>query len=122
MFFSLLLIGALLSCHGPGLIKSTGEPHHQAVVSTMDEVDAHNGEFVKIVGKFARDSGTNGSMTTDSGLVVFLPHMDEFLAGQPWHNYVGKQVVAIGRVRKSIANAKGETMPSLVVQYLKVVE
>ena len=88
----------------------------------MDELDEHNGEFVKIVGKFAQDSGIHGRLTTDAGLLLFLPNMDEFLIGQPWHEYIGKRVVAIGRVRKTIANTKGEEMPSLVVQYLKVVE
>jgi hypothetical protein len=70
----------------------------ETVFDRMDyqEIDRYNGKYVTIRGQFDHVRATHGSIRLEGGLVILLPHFDQFQHGDDWLKYVGKRCLASG--------------------------
>jgi hypothetical protein len=84
--------GALLlaSC-GPSRRNYEG-PEEFVQVRTRGDLDNFSGKDVAVEGKFGHIKAKHGTVTLDSGLVIYVPHFDQFKQGDDWLKYVGRNV------------------------------
>jgi len=88
-----LAAGAVLlsSCGGSPSERHEG-PDRFEEVRTRSDLDAFAGKNVAVQGIFGHIAAEHGTVTLDSGLVVYVPHFDKFKGGDDWLKYVGRHV------------------------------
>ncbi len=77
------------------------------------DMERHRGTIVTVEGRFNHIRGEHGIVTLDSGLDVYIPNVHLYLRGQPWFDYIGRRVVAIGLLRTEGCEIPGYWGPSL---------
>ncbi len=80
------------------------------------EMEKHNGRRVTLSGTFDHVRGQHGLLRLDSGLLVMLPHFDQFRRGDDWFRYVGKRCTASGVLHTAPREFEGFRGPSLEVE------
>lgn len=82
-------------------------------VSTYAELDEFGGQFITLKGKFMihpKYRGKHGLIVMDSGLKVYLPHIDQWYLGDDWYRFEGQRV-QVGGILHSYVKSPIDGMP-----------
>ena len=112
---ALALAVALASCR-----SSTGDtysgPEEFVQVRTRGDLDNFAGKDVAVEGKFGHVGGRHGTVTLDSGLVIYIPHFDHYKRGDAWLDYVGRPVRVEGVLHTESTGIDGVNGPLINIR------
>src|SRR5687767_4395152 len=110
-FLSALL---LASCGSPG--SKTDAPEEFYQVRNRTDLDTFAGKDVAIEGTFGHIGARHGTVTLESGLVIYVPHFDQFKRGDDWLKYVGKPVRVEGILHTESTGVQGVSGPLINIR------
>ena len=109
---------ALASCSSSGPSKDEG-PEEFVQVRTRVDLDKFAGKDVAVEGKFGHVDARHGTVTLQSGLVIYVPHFDLFKRGDDWLKYVGHEVRVEGKLHTEGTRVPGLTGPLIDVRHFE---
>ena len=90
---------------------------YEELVATDDltyaDLDDRNGLSITVTGRFSHSKYLHGILTLDNGLMIWLPHLDQFQKGDDWLRYVGHNCTASGIMQTNTFDIPGYTGPSI---------
>ncbi len=124
MKIPLALAGAVLllaSCGGPGR-DSDGGPDEFIQVRSRGDLDNFAGKDVAVEGTFGHIEARHGTVTLESGLVIYVPHFDQFKRGDDWLKYVGRPVRVEGILHTESAGTAGVSGPVINIRRFETLD
>src|SRR5262245_33380578 len=91
--------------------KNEEGPDEFVQVRTRSDLDAFAGKDVSVEGTFGHVKAQHGTVTLDSGLVIYVPHFDKFKRGDAWLKYVGRPVRVEGILHTEASGIEGLNGP-----------
>ena len=82
-------------------------------ILTSADLDESDGYYISVTGRFSHSKYKHGILTLDNGLVLWLPHIDQFQKGDDWLRYVGHNCTAGGILQTSTLDIDGYRGPSI---------
>jgi hypothetical protein len=111
---------ALASCSSNS--SQEAEPEEFAQVRTRVDLDRFAGKDVAVEGKFGHIDARHGTVTLESGLVIYVPHFDMFKRGDDWLKYVGHSVRVEGTLHTEGAHVPGINGPLIDVRHFEALD
>ena len=97
--------------------KAVPEAHDEYVQDYRD-VERYSGQYVTFTGTFGHIRGQHGIIKLDSGLLIYIPHFDQFRQGDDWLKYVGHRCSASGILHTFMKpEIEGYRGPSLQIDW-----
>ena len=112
---ALALAVALASCRSTEKDSYAG-PEHFVEVRTRGDLDNFAGKDVAVEGTFGHIKARHGTVTLESGLVIYLPHFDQYKRGDAWLDYVGRPVRVEGVLHTESTGIDGVSGPLINVR------
>jgi len=118
-----LAAGALLlaSCGSSGK-SGGGAPEEFVQVRTRADLDTFAGKDVAVEGIFGHKAARHATVTLESGLVIYVPHFDEFKRGDDWLKYVGRPVRVEGVLHTEISSVPGVDGPLIDIRRFEALD
>src|SRR5262245_17782504 len=110
---------ALSSCSGGG---RNDDPGDFVQVRNRTDLDRFAGKDVAVEGKFGQIASTHGTVTLESGLVIYVPHFDQFKRGDDWLKYVGRPVRVEGRLHTESSGVPGINGPLIEIRHFEALD
>ena len=111
----------LVSCGSPGGGSREG-PEHFVQVRTRSDLDNFSGKDVAVEGTFGHVSARHGTVTLESGLIIYVPHFDLFKRGDDWLKYVGKPVRVEGILHTETTGVPGVAGPVIDIRRFEALD
>jgi hypothetical protein len=108
---------ALASCSSSS--TKDEDPGEFVEVRTRVDLDKFAGKDVAVEGKFGQVGNQHGTVTLQSGLVIYVPHFDMFKRGDDWHKYVGHTVRVEGKLHTEGTQVPGLTGPLIDIRHFE---
>ena|SRR5688572_19032879 len=105
---------ALASCGSSRNSEEAPEEFYQ--VRNRTDLDTFAGKDVAIEGTFGHIGARHGTVTLAGGLVVYVPHFDQFKRGDDWLKYVGRPVRVEGILHTETAGVDGVRGPFINIR------
>ena len=112
-----LAAAAVSGCGGGGepaepVQESQGEAKdasaHQATpINDYTDLEKYGGHTVYVIGVFdvhPQFRGKHGLVKLSSGLVIYIPHIDQWYKGTNWYNFIGQKVYVGGKLHAMVAS------------------
>lgn len=86
-------------------------------INDLNDLEEYSGMYLSLEGLFDihdKPRGKHGVLTLDSGLRIFLPHLEHVKKGEDWSQFVGKRIQVSGRLHTFVKHQiDGMTGPYL---------
>lgn len=110
----------IASCSGP---RRDNEPIEDFVqVRTRGDLDTFAGKDVAVEGTFGHVGARHGTVTLESGLVIYVPHFDHFKRGDDWLKYVGRPVRVEGILHTETPGTPGVAGPMIDIRRFETLD
>jgi hypothetical protein len=110
----------LASCGSPRRERQPVEEFVQ--VRTRGDLDSFAGTHVAVEGMFGHVGARHGTVTLDSGLVIYVPHFDHFKRGDDWLKYVGRPVRVEGVLHTETSGTPGVNGPVIDIKRFETLD
>lgn len=88
--------------------QAESNPALQATpIKNYTDLEKYGGQTIYVIGTFdvhPRFRGKHGLVKLDSGLVIYLPHIDQWYKGYDWYRFIGQKVFVGGKLHSYVAN------------------
>jgi hypothetical protein len=111
----------LSSCGGRPAEYREGPEQFDEVRSRAD-LDNFAGKYVAVEGTFGHVAAQHGTVTLQSGLVIYVPHFDKFKNGDDWLKYVGRPVRVEGLLHTEANHVAGVSGPMINIRRFEPLE
>jgi len=111
-----LAAGVLLLASCGGTSTHNEGPSAFYEVRTRSDLDTFAGKNVAVEGTFGHVAAKHGMVTLQTGLVIYVPHFDEFKRGDDWLKYVGHQVRVEGVLHTEATPIDGVSGPLINIR------
>lgn len=90
---------------GPGEAQPAAT--QKSEINDLNDLEEYSGQYLSLEGIFDiydRPRGKHGVLTLDSGLRIFLPHLEHVKKGEDWSQFAGKRIQVSGRLHTFVKN------------------
>jgi hypothetical protein len=87
--------------------KMEGSALQATPIKDYTDLEKYGGQTIYVIGTFdvhPRFRGKHGLVRLDSGLVIYLPHIDQWYAGYDWYRFIGQKVFVGGKLHAYVSN------------------
>lgn len=69
------------------------------------DLEQYGGQFIYVIGTFEvhpQHRGKHGLVRLPTGLVIYLPHIDQWYKGYDWYKFIGQKVFVGGKLHSYV--------------------
>jgi hypothetical protein len=111
-----LAVGVVLLSSCSHRASTYGGPEEFVQVRSRGDLDNFAGKDVAVEGTFNSIGARHASVTLESGLVIYVPHFDQFKKGDDWLKYVGRPVRVEGTLHTESLGIDGISGPVINIR------
>lgn len=85
----------------------TGFAQQVTRITDYTDLEKYGGQTIYVIGTFdvhPKFRGKHGLVKLDGGLVIYLPHIDQWYKGYDWYRFIGQKVFVGGKLHSYVAN------------------
>ncbi len=87
--------------------QKSGNSLQATPINDYTDLEKYSGQTVYVIGIFdvhPKFRGKHGLVKLSSGLVIYIPHIDQWYKGTNWYNFVGQKVYVGGKLHAMVAS------------------